>query len=383
MQHPLLDNVIWATAFFGHILLLAIIVFHRYYKLLPVFTTYMAYNIARAIFLFPAYKYLPHHTYYIVYWSAAVPDYLLQFGILYEITRNLLSTNESRREIWRSWKLWLAILFSISATILIICSIRFEEAKLLSKIIETVDLTVSVLRTLLFTSIVLLSGALSSSLKNLTQRVATGLAIFSIIDLVSTYEFAIYHDRWLVYYQSTAYLISLGYWIGSFIIWPQFLVLLTAALLLGLGYWRRMCSKHLSSWGALTAEIRDTAEIHQETNSIRGNLSSGFRKPILWPSFRNLADLYHNAGVYAKLADYASQHASGIPPAIIEELYTEATQVRLLILSAMISRLTHRLVPYRLNSLRALELYAGMKQHVTALLQESCPQFGLDLMEVL
>lgn len=373
MQHSFLDAAIWAASFLGDIFLLSVIFFHRYHRLFPIFTTLMIFNITREIFLFLIFTRCSHHTYFVFYWSAVIPDYLLQFGIVYEITRKVLFPSKNRLAGWPLGKLGLSLLLSIAVTTFIIHNVISTEQQWINNIVDTVDLTLSALRTFLFVSIIFFSRALHVSRESPVQKIITGLAIFSTMDLVTTYEYAIYHDKWMDYYQHAAYLVSLAYWITSLIVWPQFLVFLAALLLMAMGYCRRLRSKRLTSWEALAAAIRPNAAIHDALDYIRQDSSEEINYQPNWSGIRNLMDLYHNAGIYAKLADYASQHASGIPPSVIEALYTEAMQIRLLALSAILSRFTCRIVSCRLNSYRALELYEGMTQHITALFQENCP----------
>lgn len=169
-------------------------------------------------------------------------------------------------------------------------------------------------------------------------------------------------------------------------IWPHISVLLASLFLVGMGYWRRYQSKRRVSWESITASIRSNAEIEHVVDRFgwRADLTVGSSK--IWEGIggpTGLANMYHNAGVYAQLADYAMQHTSSIPKTVIEEIYTEATQVRLLVIFALASYLVFRTTSSQVNAYRAVQLYSSMAQHLASIFQENCPALFPKLMEVL
>ncbi len=169
-------------------------------------------------------------------------------------------------------------------------------------------------------------------------------------------------------------------------IWPHISVLLASLFLVGMGYWRRLQSKRLTSWESITASIRSNAEIEHAVDRFgwKADLKVGTNE--IWDCIggtTGLANMYHNAGVYAKLADYVMQHTSSIPKTVIEEIYTEATQVRLLVIFALASYLVFRTTSSQVNAYRAVQLYSSMAQHLATVFQESCPALFPRLMEVL
>lgn len=169
-------------------------------------------------------------------------------------------------------------------------------------------------------------------------------------------------------------------------IWPHLSVLLASLLLVTMGYWRRRQSRRLTSWEKISSSIRSNSEIEQAVDRFRWKSEVTVEMNEIWEVISGpsgLANIYHNAGVYAKLADYASQHTSNIPDDVIEEIYTEATQIRVMVVFALASYLTLRTVSSRVNTFRAVQLYSGMTKRLTDLFQESCPTLFPKLMEVM
>lgn len=169
-------------------------------------------------------------------------------------------------------------------------------------------------------------------------------------------------------------------------IWPHLSVLIASLFLVGMGYWRRKQSNRLTSWESITASIRSNAEIEKVVDRFGWKTDLNVGTAEVWERIggaSGLANMYYNAGIYAKLADYVMQHTSSIPKNVIEEIYTEAAQVRLLVIFALASYLVFRTTSSQVNAYRAVQLYCGMAQHLTAVFQESCPALFPKFMEAL
>lgn len=169
-------------------------------------------------------------------------------------------------------------------------------------------------------------------------------------------------------------------------IWPHLSVLIASLFLVGMGYWRHQQSKRLTSWESITMSIRSNAEIERAVDRFgwKSDLKAGTSE--IWECIggaTGLANMYHNAGIYAKLADYVMQHTSSIPKTVIEEIYTEAAQIRLLVIFALANYLLLRSASSQVNAYRAVQLYSDMAKHLTTVFQESCPTLFPKLMEVL
>lgn len=169
-------------------------------------------------------------------------------------------------------------------------------------------------------------------------------------------------------------------------IWPHLSVLIASMFLVVMGYWRRRQSRRLKSWEELAASIRSNAGVDSSVDRYGWNADITVSKEEIWERIggaTGLANIFHNAGIYAKLADYAMQHTSSIPEDVIEEIYTEATQVRLMVVFALASYLIFRTTSCQVNAYRSVQLYCAMTQHLTTTFQSNCPRFVPKLMEAL
>ena len=81
-----LDLFFWAAGFLGNLGLLFVLCYRRRAKEFPFFTSLVALDIARTTLLYCVLHYGTKRSYFYAYWSLAIIDTMLQFGILYEIS---------------------------------------------------------------------------------------------------------------------------------------------------------------------------------------------------------------------------------------------------------------------------------------------------------
>jgi hypothetical protein len=112
-MHPLIDNLLWAAAFAGDLLLLAVLIFRRHYRNFPFFTSLAVFNVAREITLFVIRSRFSRHAYFVTYWALVIPDYLLQVGILYEIARNAVFPTRRKTHLQAFCILGILVFLSI------------------------------------------------------------------------------------------------------------------------------------------------------------------------------------------------------------------------------------------------------------------------------
>jgi hypothetical protein len=80
--------------------------------------------------------------------------------------------------------------------------------------------------------------------------------------------------------------------------------------------------------------------------------------------------MYQNARVMLEMADYASRNSEFIDPLLIETLRSDAVQIRVCVLTALIQyAFSHANEGVRVNAYRAASMYAGMAARMTQLLQ--------------
>jgi len=86
---------------------------------------------------------------------------------------------------------------------------------------------------------------------------------------------------------------------------------------------------------------------------------------------RGLWAMYRNAGVMLELADFAVR-CTGADRALLETLRTDATQIRLFALQAMIGYMFSQASDnVRMNAFHVASMYTGMAAHMTEFLQNN------------
>jgi hypothetical protein len=85
MQMTTLDNVLWATIIIEDVILCFVLVARRRVRSFPVFTALIALDVARAVALVAIERAGTAAVYFYTYWSLAVADIALQFGVLYGV----------------------------------------------------------------------------------------------------------------------------------------------------------------------------------------------------------------------------------------------------------------------------------------------------------
>ena len=90
MGHTGLENMLWAAGFVGHVALFAILIGRSRWRVFPVFTSMIAYQVVVTLVLFLTSRYGSHHAYFLWYWILALGDYVFQVALILEIARNVL-----------------------------------------------------------------------------------------------------------------------------------------------------------------------------------------------------------------------------------------------------------------------------------------------------
>lgn len=81
--------------------------------------------------------------------------------------------------------------------------------------------------------------------------------------------------------------------------------------------------------------------------------------------------MYQNAQVMLEMADYANRHASNVDRILIETLHSDAVQIRVCVLMALLRYgFTAAGDGVRVYAFRTAALYSGMAARMTQLLQE-------------
>ncbi len=148
-------------------------------------------------------------------------------------------------------------------------------------------------------------------------------------------------------------------------------------------HWRRAQAKRRNSdWNSIVARFRSNSEFGFAEVSERYLYSAGIQATAedIWPRINGahgLWSMFINSGVLMELADYASTHGGeAIPELLLEELRSDALQLRLAVLVAMARYGFSRSgVSASVNAHRAACAYSSMLAHMTTLFQEHSALF--------
>jgi hypothetical protein len=209
----LINNSLGVAGLLGQTILLYVLFSRNRVLSLPMFTVWIAYLEIEAIVNLFVRTTMSTHAYFVVFWAGLAPEYILQLGVLYEIARNVLFPHHRRPPKKAFWILGTLVFLSLLISAIVFGTAKHGAPKWTDNVLNTSSVSLSLLRCLLFASITLFSNVLGLNWKNHVQRIATGLAIYTVIDFVVDYAYSIHQNRFLDYYRVAAYLISLGYWI--------------------------------------------------------------------------------------------------------------------------------------------------------------------------
>ncbi|HEX5233904.1 MAG TPA: hypothetical protein VFW25_01095 [Silvibacterium sp.] len=148
-------------------------------------------------------------------------------------------------------------------------------------------------------------------------------------------------------------------------------------------YWRRAVAKRRSAdWNSIVARFRAHSEFGFADITERYLYSPGIQATPqdIWPRIQGATGLWAmfvNAGVLMELADYASAHGGeAVPEMLLEELRSDALQLRLAVLIAIARYGFSRSgVSASVNAHRAACAYSAMLAHMTTLFQEHSALF--------
>lgn len=216
-----LDDGLWAAGFIGHAVLLFILLRKQRARSFPVFTAWIAFMLARTALLFAVRHWAGRQAYANVFFSAIIPDYVLQLAVLYEICRRVLRPYRGTVPRFALFGLALLLAVCILGAFLITYFVHPTAVRNFYASILRLNLAFSLLRCGIFAAITIFADFLGLSWKHHVQRLAFGLAIYSIADVCAdaVRAFALPSSGvlgWIDYVRIFGYLMALLVWNFSF-----------------------------------------------------------------------------------------------------------------------------------------------------------------------
>ncbi len=216
MNLSALYSVIAVVCFAAEIGLLAILLFRRQYRSFPVFTLYIAYNVASDVLVgvvLAAYS---------LSWArplqlASIPlQYLLELGVLFEIAWNVLRPVHAAlpRNAIRVFVCLVAIAILFGT---ILAWHIHDTGNQIDDIKHVLDLTVGLLRLLIFAATAGFAQVLGIGWKDRVLQLATALSFYSAIDLTVTFWERHAGDAAAIDpLKSIGYLLEIGFLVWAF-----------------------------------------------------------------------------------------------------------------------------------------------------------------------
>ena len=178
-----LDLLFWAMSFIGHVVLLSVLALRGRCRTFPIFTSLVVLNIMRTIVLFFIRRHDARSMYFYTFWSLAVIDVGLQFGIVYELSSKIFRPlGKWARDIKRKLLIWVIV--SIVFTALLTLIPRPSSNFWMQGLILKGSFFSAALMSELFVVMVTLSAVAGLSWSSHVAKIATGLTAYSVATLV-------------------------------------------------------------------------------------------------------------------------------------------------------------------------------------------------------
>ena len=178
-----LDFFLWAASFFGHVTLLVVLLVRSRARTFPLFTTFIFANILRTVALYLIARFGTKATYFYTYWYLAIFDVVLQLCVAYELASGIFRPlGIWAKDVRRSF-VWLGSLsVAVAGTLTWLASppTRFWMQAVMIK----GNLFSASLMSELFVGMIALSVTVGLPWKTHITRIAQGLGLYSIIDVL-------------------------------------------------------------------------------------------------------------------------------------------------------------------------------------------------------
>ena len=210
-----LDRLFWALTFFGHCILLGVLLIRRRASSFPVFTTLISVNIVRTIVLFFTLKYGSKSDYFYTYWTLAFVDAALQLALAYEVATHVFQPLGAwAPDVRKSFIALIATSVVLAAGLAWLAAPSIGPSRFI--FVVRADLFTSALMSEIFVAMVALSVTLGLPWRTHVARLAQGLGIYSLYGILTDAAHTFFPldsiYRKFSQAQIGVYLICVAYW---------------------------------------------------------------------------------------------------------------------------------------------------------------------------
>lgn len=153
-------------------------------------------------------------------------------------------------------------------------------------------------------------------------------------------------------------------------------ILALAVVALYLGRWRAgIRRRNTQSWDSLLVRLRPDWSARELSEHFLWKEGISTTPDETWSRMHGahgLWAIYQNARVMLDMADYAVRHCESVDRVLVENLRSDALQIRVCVLMALCQyAFTQASEGVRVNAFRAASIYTGMAARMTQLLQDN------------
>lgn len=219
MQLTNLDLILWALSLAVHCILFTVLLVRRRAAIFPIFTTWIASNIARTIILYFTLHHGSSEQYFYAYWTLAIVDVVLQAAVAYELARHVFQPlGVWAQDIRRSFLALTIASVLVAAALTWLATPATRTIRL--AIVIRGNFFTSALMTELFVAMIALSVTVGLPWRTHTARLAQGLGVYSILGIVIAAAHSYLGTaqgnqayKLLSHFRIELYLFCVGYWI--------------------------------------------------------------------------------------------------------------------------------------------------------------------------
>lgn len=208
---------IYAMGSLAEIALLCVLLFRRQYRTFPIFTCYIGFNVCSdlAVALLSTQSSGDRASWLALF--LLPPQYLLELGVLVEIGWRLLKP-VSHSLPRQALKVFLTIaVIAVLAGVALAWHVDPHSTGIYEKLKFPLDITVGLLRLILFLAMVGFAELLGIGWKDKVLQLATGLSFYSLLDLAgSLIQNNFGASQFANHLKGGAYLVELGFFIWVF-----------------------------------------------------------------------------------------------------------------------------------------------------------------------
>jgi hypothetical protein len=195
MQLSRSAQVLWAAGFAELVALFIVLLVRRRWKVFPVFTGWIGFQVLREVLLYCVYRYGTHTAYAVAYWSAVVIDLGMQIAIVFELAGSVLKPTGTWVRDARKMFLVLAAVGTLVAAA-VAYGVNPVMPSTLDDWIEKGLLFAAMLNAQLFVAMGLASTRLGLAWRHHVMGIATGWALWAFVGLFVEAAYSYFGASW-------------------------------------------------------------------------------------------------------------------------------------------------------------------------------------------